>query len=619
MEDPQSFAGEGHPLQAEARVAHFGVFELDLGAAELRRAGARVRLQDQPFRLLALLLERPGELVTREELRHRLWPSEFVDFDHSLNAAVRKLREALGDSAESPRFVETLARRGYRFIAPVTWTSKGAAPPSRRVGRTIAAIAGAVVVLAGAIAFLVRRPPEPPRTDRIDAVAVLPFTNDDPASQHISDGVTEMLIDSLSRLPNLRVMARTTTFAYKGRTADPRDAGRALRVGAVVVGHLRRDGNRVAMYVELIRTSDGTQMWGSRFDTTVADLWSAQTRIYDEIAGQLRSGIRAERQRFSTDARANELYMKGMYAWNKRGTEDLKHAEEYFGQAIARDPNFAAAYAGLAQTYGVLVGYGRLSTAEGAPKVLAAAQKALQLEPDNAAALAALATTKYRNVWDFQGAESDYRHALAVNPNDATAHEWYADFLRTMGRWSDARGQIGLAYKLDPLSPAINSMMCYSFYYERRYREAIAFSDRAARLDPQFGSPSCVVKSLIALGDIPGAIAVLRTTPAGDRVCDQLFESYRRAGTRDFYRTSARLLTAATDGPDAIDVAAMYARAGDRDHAFAWLDRARENRVSRLTNVNFDPMFDGLRDDPRYDELLRKIGIPRTSPGGATF
>ena len=601
-------------------VARFGVFELDLRTAELRRNGIKVKLQEQPFRLLAFLLDRAGDVVTREELRERLWPSEFVDFDHSLNTAVRKLREALDDSAENPRFIETLARRGYRFIAPVSW---GVSIPSTAVPSTRATLLGItlVVVMIGAgIAYFVTRRHEAPPARAIDAIAVLPFTNDDPQSQHLSDGMTEILIDSLSRLPDLRVMARTTVFEYKGK--EPREAGRALNVGAVVVGDMRRDGERYTIHVELIDVRDGTQLWGDRFEATPATLSAAQSRISAQLSDEVRRGVdRGQRQlaahRYTTDPEASELYLKGLYAWNKRGTEDLHRALDYFNQAIKRDPNFAAAYAGLAKTHGVMLGYGLVSAANGAPKIVSAAEKALQLDPDNADALVSLATTKFRTFWDFAGADRDYRRALTLNPNYATGHQWYADLLRSMGRWDEARREQELSYKLDPLSPAINAMMCYGFYYERRYREGIAFSRRAAELDPNFFAPSCVANCFFGLGDIDGALTAIRKSKGALRECDVLLtDTFRRSGKRDFFRKSAELLAQRQAGSieTPVAVASLYAWSGDKDEALAWLERAYQRHVSHMVEINTDPAFESLYSDPRFEKLLQRVGLSRVAP-----
>ena len=373
------------------------------------------------------------------------------------------------------------------------------------------------------------------------------------------------------------------------------------------------------IHVELIDVRDGTQLWGNQFAATATTLTTVQSRISAELSDQLRQGVDRDRRRlaahnYTNDPKAYDLYLWGLYSWNKRGKNDLLDAERYFKEAIDRDPNFAAAYAGLSETYGVMVGYGSIPVAVGVPKITEAAQRALQLDPNNAEALVSLATTKYRSLWDFAGADADYRRALALNPNYATGHQWYADLLRNMGRWDAARSEIQVAYKLDPLSGPINAMMCYSLYYERRYGDAIQFSQRAAALDGTLSAPGCVVNSFFALGNFDAALAVLRNSTFPPRECDELLETYRRAGQRDFFRKSAELMKQKTDVDKQVMIAATYARGGDRDQAFAWLEKAYDRRVSMLTNVNVDPAFDTLRSDPRYDDLLRRIGLPHVTP-----
>ena len=590
------------------------MFEVDLRSGELRRGGVDVRIQVQPFRILGLLLERAGEIVTREEMRERLWPTEFVDFDHSLNTAVRKLREALGDSAENPRFVETLARRGYRFIAPVSWESDEVATPKKP--RLLIPIGIAVLLLAAVGAYFVwRRAPAPIATATpIDAVAVLPFTNDDAQSQYLSDGTTEILIDALSRVPDLRVMARTTVFDYKGKKIEPQAAGRALNVSGVVVGNVRRHGDQYEFHVELIDVKDGTQLWGHRFDATTATMSSVQAHMSDVLATQLRQGVTRESRIASRqptiDPQAYDAYLWGLYEWNRRDKEHLQAAMRYFNQAIERDPKFAAPYAGLANTYGVMVGYGVIPATEGSQKVLATAGKALELDPNNAEALIAIATTKYRNLWDFAGADADYKRALALNPNYATGHQWYGDYLRSMGRWPEARLHSDVAYRLDPRSFAITANRCYALYYERRFHEAVEFGRSS-----EIPVPSCVTHSLIALGEIEQALPLLTKAYVPDADAKQLADAFHRGGPRAFFRKSAELIASHQSEhlQRPVDVASYYAQAGDKDQAFAWLEKAYQQRTSSITSIGVEPKFDSIRSDPRFEDLLRRIGLPKVS------
>jgi len=601
MTEPSYVPTPDHP----PGIARFGTFEIDFPNRQLRRDGRAVRIQVQPFRLLALLVERAGQVVSREELQERLWPNEFVDFEHSLNAAVRKLREALGDSAENPMFVETLARRGYRFIAPVSWDGERVVAMDRRPMFVVAAILAAVLI-AAIVYISIRKPAT--ASAPIDAVAILPFTNDDPQTQYFSDGLTEILIDRLSRVPDLRVMARTTVFAYKGK--DARQAGESLHVPGVITGHIRHHGDRYEIHVELIDVNDGSQLWGYQFEATPATLTSVQTMISEELTTVLRQGVSRDRRRviasgYTSDPKAYDHYLWGLYALNRR---DLPSALNWFNDAVVQDPKFAAAYAGLASTYGVMTGYGRISPEQGVPKVLAMARKTLELDPNNAEALVSIATTKYRNLWDFSGAEADYRRALALNPNYATGHEWYADYLRSMGRWEEARREIELAHRLDPLSPPINVMMCFSFYYERRYKEAIDYAEHLRAQHPDLAATGCEASALMAIGDIDGAMKLLK-----EKRPISASAPYPRDPQKFFAAAASWLEHNQQAAETPVSIAAMQARAGNRDKAFAWLENAYEHRASMLTNVNVDPAFDSLRSDPRYDDLLKRIGLPRVN------
>lgn len=580
------------PGQTRVR-ARFGTFELDLRRAELRRDGIAVRLQDQPFRLLTYLVGRAGEIVTREELREHLWPAEFVDFDHSLNTAMRKLRTALDESADHPRYVETLARRGYRFIAPVAWDVEDRpdrlSPPARdrrdRLSSTplrVLLVVGIAVLIA--IAAFLAWPSDPP----IGAIAVLPFTNSDPRSDHVSDGLTELLIDKLSRLPELRVMARGTVFNYRGR--KPADAGRELDVGAVITGHLRREGAQYAIHVEMIDVRDGAQLWGARYTATPAELPLVQSRIADDLSAQLRrdadtKGRRFAARAYTTNPQAYEQYLLGLKLWNGRGREDLPRSVEHFQRAIELDPNFAAAWSGLANAYGVMAGNGMMSPEEGTMKVLAAARKALALDPENAEAYTSIATTSFRGLWDFEGAERDYRRSLALNPNYATGHQWFADYLRAMGRTGEARREIDTALRLDPLSPAINSSKCYSLVHERLYEEALAFAERSARVH-QRPIPHCVIAAQFAEG-----------------------------APRPLLERRLQLLLSQPD-PEAsspVEIAETYALLGQPDRAFEWLEKGAKRRSTRITSFHLSPALDSLRDDPRFAALAKRIGIPEAA------
>lgn len=606
--------------EPDARTACFGVFELDLRSGELRRDGIRVPLQDQPFRVLAFLIERPGDVVTRDELRERLWPSEFVDFDHSLNTAIRKLRAALDDSADNPRFVETLARRGYRFIAPVSWDDEKAvvesASPARAPWRRTA-LAGLTVVVAFVLVMAWKGTTA---ESVIDAVAVIPFANDQRGTQHVSDGLTEGLIDELSKLPSMRVMARTTVFRYKGTTADPQRIGEDLEVGAVILGDVRLEGGNYRIRVEMIDVGNGTQLWGDIFHVTPAELPAIQSRVAAHLAqrlGQDGAEPGAQTARVATNAEAYELYLKGLYAWNQRGADDIQRAIEYFKRAADLDPSYAAPHAGIANAWGVMIFNGLISPDEGAARVLAAAHRALYLDPKNAEAYTSLATTKFRILWDFAGAEADYKRALQLNPSYATGHQWYADLLRSMGRAQEARREIETAYKLDPLSPAITAAKCFSLYLDRRYRDAIDFATRAAELGPRFHSRYCLTRSFIAIGEYENAFGQMTKAEGLQDNTDIFAEAYRQSGREGLFRKRLEVLLSQQKAEYnyPVEIAEVYALLGDKDEAFRYLQIGYQQRVSRITGFHINPTFDSLRDDPRFAALLKRIGLPSLPPG----
>ncbi|HET7705529.1 MAG TPA: winged helix-turn-helix domain-containing protein [Thermoanaerobaculia bacterium] len=609
----------GNPSAApfsQPRTARFGVFELDLRSGELRRDGLRVPLQEQPFRLLAFLIARPGEVISRDELHEQLWPSEFVDFDHGLNTAIRKLRTALDDSADNPRFIETLARRGYRFIAPVSWDSVTAAPaPVETLPRRTWLLIIAAVLLAGTIAatFILRRP-QASAAPSIGAVAVLPFTNDHPQTAHLSDGLTEELIDALSRQPSMRVMARTTVFRYKGQTVDPQTVGRDLDVGAVVLGNVRRDGDAYRVRVELIDVRDGSQLWGDHFRVSGGELPGLQNRIADLLFNRLRYGKRVPGAQ-TQNAEAYQLYLKGLYAWNERGVDDLRRSIELFTRAAVLDPTYAAPHAGIANAWGVMTGHGIISPEEGTPRVMAAAKRALELDPANAEAYTSMATTKFRNMWDFAGAEADYRHALRLNPNYATGHQWYSDFLRSMGRMAEARQEIDTAYKLDPFAPAITGARCWSYFFEERYAEGIAFARSAAKADARCAAPTCIVRSMLVMGDFEEMFREMRKLGMPLSEVAELESAFQAGGREGLYRKRLERFMAGEkpESTHPVEIAATWAALGNKDEAFRWLDIAARHRVSKVTTVNVDPELKALRDDPRFDALLKRIGLPKVA------
>jgi len=429
--------------------------------------------------------------------------------------------------------------------------------------------------------------PESPRT--ISELAVLPFANADAKSEHVSDGLTEILIDRLSRLSSLRVLARATVFDYKRKKIAPAEAGKELGADAVVTGQLRAEGDGYAIHVELIDVHDGAQLWGQSYTATTAELPSLQDRIAGDLSHQLREGKQPKfvACAYTRNPDANEQYLLGLQAWNARDEASLRRSIEFFQRAIQLDPRFAAAYSGLANAYGVMSGNGMMDPKEGAINVLTAAEKALAIDPNNAEAYTSIATTKYRALFDFAGAERDYRRSLDHNPNYATGHQWYSEYLREMGRIDEARREIELARQLDPLSRPIASAMCWGLITEARFDEAIAFARKSEKLGRPM--PLCTMRATIDRDAVHGGRAFL----------ERRLQFFTQQPNYEFAYP--------------VEVAETYAMLGRNDEAFAWLDKAFDRRATHITSFHLFAGFDGVRDDPRFIALAHRIGLPEAS------
>jgi len=570
-------------------VIHFGVFEADLRAGELRRNGSKVKLQEQPFQILAMLLERPGEIVTREELRARLWSADtFVDFDHGLNSAIRRLRDALGDSAENPSFVETLGRRGYRFIAPV----------ASRVLR--------------------ERQHEP-----IESVAVLPFANRsaDPNTDYLSDGITESLINNLSQISTLRVTARSTVFRYKGKDADPREVGSDLHVRAVVSGRLLKRGSSLIIQAELIDVATGSQLWGGQYNRQAENVFLLQDDLSREISEKLRLRLTGDEKRrltkcYTEDAEAYRLYLKGRYHWNKRNPEGLQKAVDYFQQALNRDPVYPLAYAGLADTYAYLSFFHVVPPRQAMPKAKAAAVKALEIDDHLAEAHVSLGYVSFTYDGDWSAAGKHFEQALALNPIYSGAHTFYALYLNSLGRSEEALAVAKRALDLDPASPAVSHSLAVQLYLARRFDQAIEQAHNTLEMDANFAisyqllGEAHVSKGLYREGLLAlEKFSALSRTSAISRAL--VGYSLARLGERSAALRIIEELTSASKHSfiPAFLYALVYAGLEDKDQAFGWLEKAYEERFNRLAYLKQDALWDPLRSDPRFIDMLRRLGI----------
>ena len=625
----------------------FGNFEVDLRAGELRKQGRKIKLQEQPSQILALLLERPLEIVTREELRQKLWPVDtFVDFDHGLNSAIARLREALSDSAERPKYIETVPRRGYRFVGTLKAVLEGEAAPKEaatsengqarlaaspradvrpaRFRRWLPAMGGASLFAIACGLYLLRHPVRSQAVTReIDSVAVLPFENSAPGAEtdFLADGITQSAIDHLSRLGNLKVISMGSASRYRGKHEDPRQIGRDLGVRSVMVGRITFRGDRMLVLAELIDARDGTHIWSEQYDRKVSDLVSVQDDIAQEIATRLGVRLSAQQQRLLrtppiADFEAYQIYLRGRFYWNQRSQQDLQRGIAYFQQAIDRDPSNALAYAGLADSYFVRAISGAVPTKETMPKAKAAALKSLELDDSLAEAHTSLAQITANYDWDWSKAESEYKRAIDLNPNYSTGHHYYATFLIAMGKPQQAFEEMRRAQELDPLSPVIATFIGKLYFYAGKNDEAIHQYRKVLEADPFFPiARTFLITSLEQAGEFQPAIEELKVESAQlGRRPDQAAareRAYKKAGAEGYWR---ECLIQRGGGPNLgpgsdLDTAAIYARLGEKDEVFYLLNQAYEQRNMWLMNLKVDPRFDGLRSDPRYVGLLQRIGL----------
>ncbi|HKC80193.1 MAG TPA: tetratricopeptide repeat protein [Gemmatimonadaceae bacterium] len=630
----------------------FGVFELDLRAGELRKRGLRVRLQEQPFQVLAILLEHGGEVVTREELQKQLWPANtFVDFEHGLNKAINKIREALGDSATSPRFVETVARRGYRFVAEVRVAESAPVPsPELVIQPRLAAEAPESRDLAGKLAVPEHRLPSLTRKISvfvmlllmasfatwevyswnrpfpvIRSLAVLPLESlsSDASQDYFADGMTDELISDLGQLSALRVISRTSVMAYKRARKPLRQIARELNVDAVVEGTVFRSGDRVRITAQLIEASADKHLWSQSYEGELRDTLALQSKVAKAIADQIRINLNPQEQAALKNIEvvkpeAYESYLKGRYFWNKRTADGLKVALAYFDQAIDEDPRFARAYSGLADTYALLGDweYAVMPPAEALPKAKAAAIKALELDSTLGEAHNSLAFSLDVFDWDLDSAGKEFRRAIELNPGYATAHQWYASHLIVLGRNDEAIGEMRKAESLDPLSLIIGADLADFLVIAHSYDESIKESRKTIEMDPNFAlahnqlGQAYLQKHMPdeAIGELQKAVQLSGNSPT---CMANLARAYVASGKRSEAVTLLNDLKkrSTSSYSHASEIATIYVALGDTDQAMSWLEKGYEERFN--PSVLLRPGFDPLRSDPRFEDLLHRIGLPR--------
>ena len=667
-------------------VVRFGTFEVSLQSGEVRKAGVRIRVQQQPLKLLEALLEHPGEVITREELRSRVWPNEsFGDFDQAVNIAIAKLRSALGDSAENPRYIETLPKRGYRFIADVSFvdadgrirkpdsasadstgtepghrlegngmagtlepelghqlqgnglavppvTERGpqiqgaglAVSPKRRLrltGRGIAAVA-LVSSLAILCVLLVRARGH--RSAAIRSLAVLPLENlsGDAAQSYFSDGMTDELITDLAQISALRVISRTSVMTYKGAHKTLPQIARELNVDAVVEGTVLRAGDQVRITAQLIDASSDKHIWSQSYEGDLRDTLALQDQVARAIAEQIQINLTPREQAALKSVRvvnpeSYESYLKGRYFWNKRTADGLRVALAYFNQAAEEDPNYAQAYSGLADTYALLGDwqYAVMTPREAFPKAKTAALKAVELDSSLGEAHNSLAFVLEGFDWDLDSGGKEFRRAIELNPGYATAHHWYAGHLALLGQYDEAIAEMKKAQSLDPLSLIINADLAELLVLAHSYDEAIAQSRKTIEMDPNFAmAHNQLAQAYLQKHMYDQAVAELQNAvqlSGGSPTCiANLARAYSLSGKRS---EAMKLLndlksSSTAKSSHASEVAAIYASLGDKDEAMNWLEKGYAERFN--PGVLIRPAFDPLRTDPRFQDLVHRVGLP---------
>ena len=657
------------------RIVRFGTFEADLSTRELRKGGARIKLQGQPFEVLAMLLERPGEPVLREELRQRLWSTDtFVDFDAGVNTAINRLREALNDSAENPRFIETLPRRGYRFIAPVQPESSGqtvangsrakpfsseaepkaspaSVPAHRKRIRLLALGLALVVALLIVLGWptvrdrLLARPG--PR--QIESLAVLPLANlsGDPGQDFFADGMTEALITDLGKISALRVISRTSVVQYKGTKKPLPEIARELNVDGLIEGTVSRSGNHFRITANLLQASPEKHLWAESYESDVGDVLALEGQLAQAIAREIQVKLTPEEQKLlgnarSVDPQAHDDYLKGRYFCDKDRREPIEKGIKYFELAIKQAPSDPLGYAGLANCYALLssggdIFVGDVLPTEMLPKVRDAASQALRLDENLADAHTSLACVEMTLNWNWAAAEREFKRAIELNPSYTRAHVLYAHYLAAMGRSDESVAEAKRSVELDPFSEFTLDYSDWAIYLDRHYQLAREQSQKTLELAPETPwSHYDLAQVYYATGQHQKAIQeyikaeeVFGLTPS--RLAE-LRTAYQQSGEKGFWRknldfcrqaSKVRRKFGASSGYGFCDyvqelyLALFHVRLGELDAAFQLLESAYTKHETELIYLNVDPQWDVVRSDPRFQSLLRRIGLPpRLSSSG---
>ena len=608
--------------QAAPKFYEFGPYRVDTAKRVLLRDGEPVPLPPKAFETLLRLLLEKGQVVTKAELMAAVWPDTFVE-ENNLNQCVSVLRRTLGSGPDGKPCVETIARRGYRFVGPVVEREREPAPSRSRRGAPWI-VAGIVVALASAA--LLRRPSSAPAPIR--SLAVLPFQNlsGQPQEDYFAEGFTDALTTNLARIRSLRVVSRTSAMRYQGSRQTAPAIARELGVDALVEGTVLRDGSRVRVTAQLVRGDADAHAWADSYEREMNDVLELQSEVARSIAAAIQAKLTTQEHAIlaatrRVDPEAYELYLKGRYFWNKRTRQTILKAIESFQRAIDKDPGYAAAYSGLADCYsssGFSYDLASAAPVEAFSKAKAAAARALAIDDDLPDAHNSLGFVKLTYDWDFAGSEAEFKRALELDPNLASAHHWYAHHLIATGRTGEALVESRRALELDPLNPILNTHLGWHYVMARDYERAIAQLLKTLDLDPDYGlahwylglayeqrrrypeaieqlkrANGLLQRHLAVEGDLAHVYAVSNDEAAAGRLLEDLKQTSRRSYVSSF------------------EITLVHLGLRRNDEGFEWLERAYRERADLLVYLNNDPRLDSVRADPRFRDLVRRVGLPR--------
>jgi len=636
--------GMPEPASAVGRTVRFGVFDLDLETGELRKSGHRIPLRPQASRILQMLVERPGQLITREEIKERIWGSNtFVDFENGLNFSIRQIRAALNDDANTPRYVETLPRHGYRFIAPVEvgkWTEAerlaavGREPQHLETGSRPVFLkrfdwrgAGIAIAITMAIVGILavtnpggwrsRLSGETP----IRTIAVLPLLNlsGDANQDYFADGMTEALTTDLAQRENLQVISRTSTMRYKGTKKSLPDIARELKADAIVEGSVQRTGDKVRITAQLVRATTDKHVWAQTYDRDLKDILALQDEIASSVAQEVEMRLGGPKPARATTAAAAispaayETYLKANYYLDQF---ELQKSIEYYEESIKLDPNYAPTYAHMADAYFFLGFFGWLPPREAWGKLKDAATLAVQKDDQFAEGHSALALGKLHYDWDFKGAEEEFKRALELNPNDADTHHQYAHYLMAMGRIAESEAETQRGVELDPVGDNLNSCLCWHSFAARDYERSLRLANKFLDSQPNNFWERTILgwtyeQKNMAEEAIPEFKKAVDSTNGAPFFVAALGHGYALAGRKGEAQQVLKDLSEKSKKTyvSPFDVALIYTALGEKDTAFDWLDKAIDERSTFLVYSKWEPRLDPLRSDPRFKNLLHRVGL----------